>query len=154
MIVGLKGDVSKLRKIGADTETYHKSKEKENLYILEVNQLKDIVGDRVEFVWSEGSGLSQPVGFMNFPEPEAGKYTYKGYFMQYEAEHKVPKLNADGTEVGYTWQKKNSTVANHFWDTAVYTPAIRDIFVEAFLKAGKYKDVSWGKFCEVIKSIK
>ena len=135
-------------------DLYHKSKEKENLYILEVNQLKDIVGDRVELVWSEGSGLSQPVGFMNFPEPEAGKYTYKGYFMQYESEQKVPKLNIDGTEVGYSWQKKHSTVANHFWDCMNYNVAIRDIFVEAFLKAGKYKDVSWGKFCEVIKSIK
>jgi len=154
MLVGIKGDANKLRKIGADTETYHKSKERENLYILEVNQLKDTIGDRVEYVWSEGSGLNQPSGFMNFPEPEGGKYTYKGYFMQYESEHKIPKLNADGTEVGYTWQKKHSTVQNHFWDCSVYCPAIRDIFVENFLKAGKYKDISWGKFCEVVKTIK
>jgi phage terminase large subunit GpA-like protein len=153
MTIGIKGDIGKLRKIGADTETYHKSKEKENLFILEVNQLKDIIADRVEFAWSEETGLNQPIGFMNFPEPENGKYTYKGYFMQYESEHKVPKLNADGTEVGYTWQKKHSTVANHFWDCSVYTPAIRDIFVEYFLKAGKFKDISWGKFCEVIKRV-
>jgi phage terminase large subunit GpA-like protein len=154
MIVGLKGDVGKVRKIGADTETWHKSKERENLYMLEVNQLKDYIGDRIELVWNEGSGLSQPMGFMNFPEPESGKYTYKGYFMQFESEQKIPKLNADGTEVGYTWQKKHSTVANHFWDCAVYTPAVRDIFVEMFLKGLKYKDISWGMFCEIIKTTK
>lgn len=151
MTIGLKGDVNKVRKSGADTESYHKSKERENLYLLEVNQLKDVIGDRVELVWAEDSGLNQPVGFMNFPMPEDNKYTYKGYFMQYESEQKVPKLNSDGSEIGYTWQKKHSTVANHFFDTAVYTPAIRDIFVEQFLKAGKYKDLSWGKFCEVMK---
>lgn len=116
MTIGIKGDKDRVRKIGADTETYHKSKERENLFLFEVNQLKDIVSERVEFAWSDDSGLSQPAGFMNFPEPEGGKYTYKGYFMQYESEQKVPKLNADGTEVGFTWQKKHSTVANHFWD--------------------------------------
>jgi phage terminase large subunit GpA-like protein len=153
MTVGIKGDIGKIRKVGADTETYHKSKERENLYILEVNQLKDTIADRVELIWDEQSGLSQPVGFMNFPEPSEGKYTYKGYFFQYESEHKVPKLNADGSEIGYTWQKKHSTVANHFFDTAVYTPAIRDIFVENFLKSLKLKDISWGKFCEIMKKV-
>ena len=149
--VGIKGDVTKLRKQGADTESYHKSKERDNLYILEVNQLKDIISERVELVWADDSGLNQPVGFMNFPTPEEGKYTYKGYFMQYEAEHKVPKLNADGSEVGYTWQKKHSTVQNHFFDTAVYTPALRDILVELWLKSAKIKEISWGRFCEMIK---
>jgi phage terminase large subunit GpA-like protein len=151
MLVGIKGDVNKIRKIGADTDTWHLSKEKENLYLLEVNQLKDIIADRIEMVWSEDSGLSQPSGFMNFPEPENGKYTYKGYFMHYESEQKIPKLNADGSEVGYIWQKKHSMVANHFFDCAVYQPALRDIFVENFLKSIKIKDISWGRFCDVIK---
>lgn len=153
MIIGIKGDVSKLRKHGVDTIPYHKSKERDNLYILEVNQLKDYISEKVELVWNDASGLSQPVGFMNFPQPSDGKYTYKDYFLHYEAEQKVPKLNNDGSEIGYTWQKKHSSVANHFFDCAVYTPAIRDIFVEMFLKAGKYKDLSWGKFCEVMKKV-
>lgn len=153
MLVGIKGDVKKVRKLDADTSYYHNSKERENLYLLEVNQLKDIVADRIEMVWNEDSGLSQPVGFMNFPMPENGKYLYKSYFKQYEAEHKIPKLNADGSEVGYTWQKKYSTIENHFFDCAVYTIALRDIFVESFLKAGKYKEISWGKFCEVVKKV-
>lgn len=153
MIIGLKGDANKLRKHGVDTSYYHKSKERDNLYILEVNQLKDSISDKVELVWQENSRLSQPAGFMNFPVPEDNKYTYKDYFKHYEAEQKVPKLNADGSEVGYTWQKKHSSVANHFFDCAIYQPAIRDIFVENFLKAGKYKDLSWGKFCEVMKQI-
>ncbi|MDD5013646.1 MAG: phage terminase large subunit family protein [Atribacterota bacterium] len=154
MICGLKGENDKIRKLGADTPIFHKSKERENLYILEVNQIKDELADKIELVWNEGSGLSQPAGFLNFPEPGEGKYTFKGYFTQFESEHKVPKLNSDGSEIGYLWQKRHSTVANHFWDCRVYTIAIRDIFVEMFLKAGKYKDISWGKFCEVIKKVK
>lgn len=154
MTVGVKGDTSKLRKIGADTEYYKKSKEKKNLYLLEVNQLKDIVADRIELSWEEDGGLLQPHGFMNFPQPSEGKYLYKTFFTQFEAEHKVPKLNADGSEIGYTWQKKHSTVANHFWDCAVYTPALRDIFVEEFLKGVKIKDISWENFCQVVKNVK
>jgi len=151
MTIGLKGDTNKVRKLGADTDFYKKSRERENLFLFEVNQLKDLIADRIEFVWSDDSGISQPVGFMNFPDPADGKYSYKNYFKQFESEHKVPKLNADGSEVGYTWKKKHSTVDNHFWDCAVYTPALRDIFVDYFLKASKVQDVSWGKFCDIIK---
>jgi phage terminase large subunit GpA-like protein len=152
LTVGVKGDTEKVRKHGVDTETFHKSKEKENLFILEVNQLKDIVADRVELIWDESSNLSQPFGFMNFPEPRDGKYTYKGYFEQFESEEKVAKLNADGSEVGYIWRKRHSSVRNHFFDCAVYTPAVRDIFVEYFLKSLKIKEISWGTFCQIVKN--
>ncbi len=152
MTVAIKGDTEKIRKHGVDTETWKKSKEKETLYILEVNQLKDIVADHVELVWDESSSLAQPFGFMNYPQPEDGKYTYKGYFLQFESEQKTGKLNADGTEVGYVWKKKHSSVANHFWDCAVYTPALRDIGVETFLKKIKAPEISWGYFCKVFKT--
>ena len=154
MLVGLKGDVNKVRKMVADTDTFKQSNERNNLYILEVNQLKDIIADRVDMTWNEGDGLAQPPGFMNFPQPSDGKYSYKNYFLHFEAEEKKPKLNADGSELGYVWKKKNNTVANHFFDCAVYQPAIRDIFVESFLKSIKIKDISWGKFCEIIKNVK
>lgn len=152
LTIGLKGDTDKVRKYGVDTDTWHKSKEMENLYILEVNQLKDIIADRVELIWDEDSSLVQPFGFMNFPQPEDGKYTYKGYFMQFKSEQKTAKLSADGSEVGYIWKKKHSGVANHFWDCNVYTPAIRDIFVDTFLRKIKAKEISWGYFCQVVKA--
>lgn len=152
LTIGVKGDTEKVRKHGVDTETYHKSKEKDNLFLLEVNQLKDIIADRVELVWDDSSSLSQPFGFMNFPQPADGKYTYKGYFAQYESEEKVAKLSADGSEIGYVWRKRHSTVQNHFWDCAVYTPAVRDIFVEYFLKNLKIKEISWGMFCQIVIS--
>lgn len=89
---------------------------------------------------------------MNFPQPDDGKYTYKGYFTQFESEAKTPKLNADGTEVGYVWKKKNSSVANHFWDCAVYTPALRDIMVEKFMKSLNKKEVNWPYFCQIVRA--
>lgn len=149
--IGVKGDVDKVRKHGVDTDTHKKSQERDNLYLLEVNQLKDIVADKVELIWNEGGSLTQPTGFMNFPQPDDGKYSYKNYFKQFESEEKTPKLNADGTEIGYVWKKKNSSVANHFWDCAVYTPAVRDIFVEHFFRMLKIKDISWPYFCKIVR---
>lgn len=154
LVCGLKGDRDKVRKHGTDSPNYHKSKERENLYLLESNQLKDELADKIELSWSEGSGLSQPVGFMNFPEPGDGKYTMKNYFTQFESEHKVAQLNADGSEVGYKWQKRHSTVINHFWDVRYYDIALRDIFVDIFCKAAKVKNPSWGEYCHLIKQIK
>lgn len=153
LVVGLKGDREKVRKLGADSPNYHKSKEREYLYLLESNQLKDTLADRMELQWREDSGLSQPVGFMNYPEPSDGKYTVKGYFSQFEAEHKVAKLNSDGSEIGYLWQKRHSTVVNHFWDIRHYDIALRDIFMDVFCKAAKVKIPSWGEYVHLIKKI-
>lgn len=151
LICGLKGETDKFRKLGADTQIYRHSKERANLYILEVNQIKDEIADRIELAWNENSGLSQPPGFFNFPTPSEGKYTMKDYFSQFESEHKVSELNGDGSEIGHKWQKRHSTVANHFWDIAVYNRALKDIFVELFLKGLKVKDITWGSYCEIIK---
>jgi phage terminase large subunit GpA-like protein len=152
-IVGIKGDTDKVRKYGVDTDTFRKSKEKDDLYILEVNQLKDTLADRVELIWDEGSSLTQPFGFMNFPNPSDDKYTYKGYFMQFESELKTPKLQADGAEIGYVWKKRHSGVMNHFWDCNVYSIALRDLAAELFLKnTVKTKDISWNNFCKTIRA--
>lgn len=151
-VCGLKGEADKIRKIGADTPIFKKSSEKAHLYLLQVNQIKDEIADRVELEWHEGSGLSQPNGFMNFPQPSGNKYTVKDYFSHFESEHKVAELNNDGSEIGHKWQKRHSTVINHMWDVAVYGRALREIFVDLFLKASKVKEISWGSFCEMMKN--
>lgn len=151
LICGLKGEVAKIRKIGADTQIWKKSKERSNLYIIEVNQIKDEIADKIELIWKENSGFSQPAGFMNFPIPESDKYNMKTYFSHYESEHKIAELSSDGSEIGHKWQKRHSTVENHLWDCAVYNRALRDIFVDLFLRASNIKDISWQKYCEIIK---
>jgi len=152
LIVGVKGEEGKVRKLNADNSQFRKSKEKELLYILEVDQIKDELANKIELKWSEDNGLKQPYGFMNFPTSESSKYEMKSYFIQFESEHKVPELNADGSELGYKWVKRNTTVANHFWDVRVYNMAVRDIFVDKILKEAKVKYyLGWKTYCELMK---
>jgi phage terminase large subunit GpA-like protein len=151
MICGLKGDVEKLRRIGSDTSTFKKSKEKNNLYILEVNQIKDELADKIDLRWNESSNIPQPVGFMNFPEPENGKYTVRGYFSQYEGESKTETLNSDGSVLGHKWQKKNNDSPNHFWDCRVYNIALKNIFMSEYCKLSNIKYPDWAAYCELIK---
>jgi len=151
LTIGIKGEPDKIRRIGIDKHSFKKSSEKTNLYMLEVNMLKDILADKMELRWHEGSGLTQPDCFMNFPEPSDGKYTVKNFFTQFESEHKVQQLNSDGSEIGHKWQKRHSTVANHFWDCRVYSIALRDIFVELICKEAGIKYPDWGKYVEMMK---
>ena len=152
LTIGVKGDTEKVRRLNANTPRFKKSSEKTNLYLLDVNQLKDELADRIELKWDEGFGLMQPEGFMNFPESADGKYQLKSYFSQFESEIKVQELNSDGSEIGHIWKKKHSTVKNHFWDIRVYTLAIRDIFVNLICKEADIKEPDWAKYIEIFKA--
>ena len=151
LMVAIKGEEERIRKLNIDHANYRKSKENPRLYLLEVNQIKDTISERMDLKWSEDSGYRQPAGFMNFPQPADDKYNVKSYFSQYEGEHKVEQLNADGTAVGYTWKKRHSTVSNHYWDCCVYNMAVRDIFADAICREIGIKDPSWFRFCEQLK---
>ncbi len=148
--IAVKGEPDRVRKYSVDHANYKKSKETNYLYLLNVNQIKDVLAEKMELRWEEDSGYRQPPGFMNFPEPAEGKYTVKNYFTQFETERKVQQINSDGSEIGHTWQKKHSMVANHFWDCRVYNLAIRDIFSDLICKEAGIKDPTWLKFCEII----
>ena len=151
-ICGIKGEIDKIRRFGVDTNIFRISKEKHNLYILEVNQIKDDLADRMELRWHENSGLTQPMGFMNFPEPMEGKYTMKNYFNHFKGESKIPFLNSDGTAMGHRWAKKNSMSENHFWDCRVYNLALKEIWVDVFLKSLKIKYPDWAQYCAIMKT--
>lgn len=153
IICGLKGDIDKFRRFDSDVALFRKSKEQPNLWLLEVNQVKNALAEFMALKWSESSGLTQPYSFMNFPEPEGKKYSVKWYFSHFESEHKVEQLNKDGSKVGYRWQKRHSTVENHFWDCRVYNLALRDIFAYEVCLASKIKYPDWGKFVQLINSM-
>lgn len=149
---GIKGESDKSRKIDADTPPFKKSKENKNLFVLEVNQLKDELAEKMQLIWSENTGYSQPPGFMNFPTPQDNKYTTKSFFEQFESEHKVEEKTSDGRVTGYKWVKRHSTVNNHFWDTRIYNMALRDIFVDEFMREAKIKYGGWSEFCKLMKA--
>lgn len=150
LIVAIKGYVDpKLRNINKDTELVKRSKENHNLYILQVNQLKDMLHHNMNL--KAGVDGYQPYGFMNYPTPEKGKYTMRSYFKHFEGEHRVEEKK-EGQIVGYTWKKKHADVINHFWDTAVYNLAAPHIFMD-FIKRSdrqRYGQMTWTDYCYLL----
>jgi phage terminase large subunit GpA-like protein len=150
-IVGLKGRLDDMfHKITQDVPKNKPARERANLFILESDLIKDELSEMISLRWTEGN--AQPAGFMNFPQPGGGKYTRK-YFEQFENETRVLDMNEDGDAVGWKWVKKTQTSPNHFWDTACYNLATRDIFVRRFLREVGIKNGGWGEYVEVIKKI-
>ncbi len=128
-VVGVKGYAEdEYRRLTKDTPIISRSREMAGkLYILQVNQLKDILASNMKL--RMGMDGYQPSGFMNFPQSELGKYAMHSYFAHFEAEHRVPTMKGD-IEIGYSWKKKNSSVENHFFDVYVYNIAAREIFID------------------------
>ena len=83
---------------------------------------------------------------MNFPIPEAGKYTMKGYFIHYEGERRTEVMK-DGQVIGFKWDKKHSQSQNHFWDVRIYNIAAKDIYLDLLKRSDKsLKDMTWNDF--------
>lgn len=149
--VGVKGqNVNNYRKMDANTRCYTKSRERADLYVVQVNQIKDELAGKINLRWVESDGTVQPNGFMNFPAPQAHKYTMKDYFSHYDAEHKVLKNDPEGKEVGYMWQKKHANVINTFWDCRVYNEAVKEIVMDTVCKELGVKDPNWRTYCKAI----
>lgn len=150
-VVGVKGkDEHKFRKYGLDTPPFKLSRERSDLYLVEVNQLKDDIANQMKLKWMDRESIGQPVGFMNFPNPEGGKYTMKSYFSHYEAEHRVLERNASNTIVGSRWVKRNASVMNHLFDCHVYNKALREIFAHAVCKEAGINRPTWKQYCDII----
>lgn len=152
-VVGLKGKgINVHRKIDANTKIYSKSREREDLYLVEVNQVKDELYGAMNLKWNEGTSILQPPGFMNFPTPEDGKYTMKSFFKHYEGEKKVMKINANGKEEGYVWEKKSASSLNHFYDCRVYGITIKEIVADRVCKEVGAPMMNWSNFCTFMTS--
>lgn len=145
---GVKGD--KAQEIGiqknADYKPFMISKERNDLWILNVNLYKDAVATAMGRSWSEFLGASQPGGFMNFPTPSDGKYLFTSFFEHFEGEHKVAEKGK------YVWKKKSPKHQNHFWDCRVYNLAAKDIIMNQTLKEYKVVNGTWVDFVTIIKS--
>lgn len=130
---GLKGkDVEKHFKLGIDLPPFRIGRERSNLYLVEVNRLKDDLAELMKLKWTRNDG-DQPIGFMNYPEPSQGLYGFANYFEHFEAEHRVLETK-EGSAIAARWVKKNSASQNHFWDVRVYNMVLRDILVELIKK--------------------
>lgn len=150
-IVGIKGYAEdEYRKISKDTPIISRSRESYGkLFILQVNQLKDILASNIKL--RMGMDGYQPSGFMNFPQPEQGKYTMRGYFSHLEAEKRDP-LVKNGVEVGFSWKKKSTSVENHFFDVCVYNLAAKEIYIDILRRSdSKYNRLTFDEFVQMIE---
>lgn len=136
LIVGVKGKAeAEYRKLTKDTPYISRSRESRSLYLLEVNQIKDLVAENMKL--EEEMDGNQPEGFMNFPQARDGKYELKSYFNHYEGEKRTEVLNDNDEVIGYKWEKKHSQSQNHFWDVRVYNTAAREIYVDIIKQTDK-----------------
>lgn len=146
-VVGLKGkDVNKYVRIGADVPSFSPAKERNKLYLVEVNHLKDDLNESMSLRWDARFDTVQPSGYMNFPNSSDGKYSYQGYFSHFEAEHRVVQADKNGDGVTMRWLKKDSTVQNHFMDCRIYNVAVRDIAVWTICTQMKIKNPTWADY--------
>jgi phage terminase large subunit GpA-like protein len=136
------------RRTEADTKAFRHAKERIGLYKLDVNKIKDELSGAMMLKWSEGA--EQPVGFMNFPTPADGKYTYKDFFAHFESEHRIIRKSTAANSSSYMWAKKNDRIANHLWDCRIYNMAVKDIFTHLVCKENQI-DESWGNYCYIMK---
>lgn len=154
-VVGLKGkDEDKFMRIGVDLPTFKHAKERSNLYLVEVNMIKDRLAHDIDLKWDYGNDDRQPAGFMNFPTPSDGLYLFNNFFSHYESEHRIIEQKEDKT-VATRWVKKSSTSQNHFWDVRVYNIVIKDILTWMVCKELKIKEYTWQDYVDaVMKMVK
>lgn len=150
MIVGIKGRVdTNYRAVSKDTPLISRSKEARKLYLLQVNQIKDLLSEQMKL--RPGMDGSQPEGFMNFPQPKDGKYTLKSYFVHFEGEKRTEVLQ-NGEVIGFNWEKKSSQSLNHFWDVRIYNLAAREIYLDLFrLMDPRIKSLTWNDFITMVE---
>jgi hypothetical protein len=150
-VVGLKGkDGDRLATVKQDISWFRRSTSRPKLYLLDVNLIKDHLAQLMKLNHSFTSGEPQPVGYMNFPLPNDGLYTFSGFFQQYESEEKRIERNANGTVKGVRWVKRNSAAQNHFWDVRVYGMALREILISEIGRQAKEKEFTWKDYCDAV----
>ncbi len=149
-VLGLKGkDVEKYIRYGVDVKTFKPAIERPNLYLVQVNMLKDELAQLIRMKHDEGNDDAQPAGFCNFPTPSAGKYLFKSYFSHFEAEHRIIE-SKDGEAIAARWVKKSSVVQNHFFDVRIYNMVLRDILVALVGKDLKEKNFEWADYVNAV----
>ncbi|MCK4883806.1 MAG: phage terminase large subunit family protein [Candidatus Diapherotrites archaeon] len=149
-VIAVKGkDPDKHRKFNADTPTFKKSRKRSDLYLVDINQVKDDLAVSMRNKWKEGSEKQQPSDFMNFPTPSGGLYLFNNFFAHYESEHRVIEKDKDGEGISALWVKVAQNAQNHLWDCRVYNIGLRDIVVSLICKEYGLKDFGWNDYVEI-----
>lgn len=149
-VYGIKGiPEQNFRRNTKDSPMVKKSPNVASLYLLDVEQLKDELSENMKL--RVGDDESQEDGFMNFPTPSNNKYTLKGFFKHYKSEVRK-EVTEKGEVVGFKWEKKNSSVENHFWDVRVYNNAARYVFIDLIKRTDptKLKGLTWGTLVDIL----
>jgi phage terminase large subunit GpA-like protein len=150
-VVALKGEeYDKPSLLKADRKVFKQSMNVPKLYLVESNYTKDMLNDYMGSVWNPQIHKTQPMGFMNYPQPSRGLYGYKNYFSHFEAEHKV----VDDKTHKFVWKKRNQNVQNHLFDCRLYALVARDIFIDRLFKAMKVKNGTWNDYVKILNSKK
>lgn len=150
-VIAIKGkDWSKFVEAGRDVPSFKFGKERANLYLAEVNKLKDDLASKMALKWDPFQDSSQPAGFLNFPTPDNGKYTYKDFFSHFESEMRSIKSRPDGSGAVIRWEKKAGNSQNHFWDIFVYQQVVRDVALYWIFKELGQKNYTWSDYVELI----
>lgn len=149
VLIGVKGqEDNKFVPFDKDAPKFKVSSDRDNLYILQVNPIKDDLERRTKIRWVDRT-QAQSHGFMNFPQMGNGKFDVN-YFKHYAGEERKTKLNDDGTAIAARWVKKHSGSQNHFWDCEVYAIAARDIFVSMWAQMEGLKRATWHTFASSV----
>lgn len=148
---GLKGKSDNKYTMFDTDKRYFQIGSQPKLYLVEGDRVKDRISESMDQLWEENSKISQPIGFMNFPNPDYNKYTYKTYFHEYEGEKREIHANSEGNPIGMRWVKKHASSPNHFWDTRCYNYVIKEIAKYEYCKSYKVP-VSWENFCTILKN--
>lgn len=156
-IVGVKGDKEHdWQKYNRDVKDFLPGRSRPNLYLLNVNKMKDDLARQMKLRWDTENNQPQPFGYLNFPtaliDSEENKeyYTHKVYYSHYESEHKILDVGSDGIARGWKWEKKTSIIQNHFWDVKLYGASARDILMWKCFKEAKVQDYNWKMFVDII----
>lgn len=151
VVFGIKGDKDKPLRLGTSHSIFTASQEKPGkLFLLQVNHIKDDLAQLIKLRWDPGNDDRQPPGFMNYPTPSGGLYSYKDYFSHYEAETRI--VSEEGVSAKAIWKKKNAIVQNHFWDVRVYNMAAKEIITFLVCREAKIKNHSWQDFVALFKN--
>jgi phage terminase large subunit GpA-like protein len=154
-LIGLKGDKeSQFIKHDTDIANFKVGKARPNLYLVQVNGIKDDLARMIKLKWNPQTDARQPYGFMNYPTPMDGLYMYHNYFEHYEAEHRVIEPAKEGKPAASMWKKKNSIVQNHCFDTRIYNLALKDVLMFLIGKEYKTPPITWEQYCVTITGMK
>lgn len=132
-----------------DVPRVKKSPNVSNLYLLDVEQIKDELAQNMKLRLTDDG--SQQEGFMNFPQSAHGKYQLKSYFKHFESEARKEKVEK-GETVGFKWEKKNTSVENHFWDVRVYNMAAKYVYLDILIRSdpSNLKGLTWDSLVDMM----